>query len=57
MLELNHGGKQTVPLPWGEERIFLQDHDEVILRAACHKPGYPTISLGQAAGTVLPARI
>ncbi|NYT86892.1 fumarylacetoacetase [Pollutimonas harenae] len=57
LLELNNGGKQPVKLPWGEERSFLQDHDEVILRAACRKPGYPTISLGQSAGTVLPAKI
>ncbi|NYT58985.1 fumarylacetoacetase [Alcaligenaceae bacterium] len=57
LLELNQGGKQTVKLPWGEERIFLQDHDEVTLRAACRKPGYPTISLGQVAGMVLPARV
>src|SRR5690606_28711795 len=55
LLEMNKGGRQPVKLPWGEERNFLQDHDEVILRAACRKPGYPTISLGQAAGKVLPA--
>ncbi|MCC2594802.1 fumarylacetoacetase [Pusillimonas sp. MFBS29] len=57
LLELNQGGKQAVKLPWGEERLFLQDYDEVILLAACHKDGYPTISLGQASGTVLPARV
>jgi fumarylacetoacetase len=55
LLELNHGGKQPVKLPWGEERSFLQDHDEVTLRARCSKPGYPTISLGACTGTVLPA--
>jgi fumarylacetoacetase len=56
LLELNQGGKNPITLPWGEERIFLQDHDEVILRASCAKPGYPTISLGECSGTVLPAR-
>lgn len=56
LLELNQGGKNPVRLPWGEERIFLHDNDEVILRAKCSKPGYPTISLGACAGTVLPAR-
>lgn len=56
LLELNQGGKKPIKLPWGEERIFLQDHDQVILRATCDKPGYPTISLGECAGTVLPAR-
>ncbi|RTZ40659.1 fumarylacetoacetase [Candidimonas sp. SYP-B2681] len=56
LLELNQGGKKPVTLPWGEERTFLQDNDEVILRARCSKPGYPSISLGECAGTVLPAR-
>lgn len=55
LLELNGGGKKPVQLPWGEERVFLQDHDEVILRASCSKPGYPTISLGECAAMVLPA--
>jgi fumarylacetoacetase len=56
LLELNHGGKTPIDLPWGEQRVFLQDHDEIIMRAQCQKPGYPTISLGQCAGTVLPAK-
>ncbi len=56
MLELNQGGKRPIELPWGETRLFLQDQDEVILRAQCRKSGYPTISLGSCAGTVLPAR-
>ena len=55
LLELNHGGKQPVKLPWGEERTFLQDFDEVTLQARCSKAGYPTISLGACTGTVLPA--
>lgn len=56
MLELSAGGKSPITLPTGEQRGFLEDHDEVILRARCSKPGYPTISLGECAGTVLPAR-
>lgn len=55
LLELTLGGKTPITLPNGEERRFLEDHDEVILRARCSKPGYPTISLGSCAGTVLPA--
>jgi fumarylacetoacetase len=57
LLELNQGGKKPITLPWGEERHFLEDYDEVILRAACRKPGYPTISLGACAGMVLPAKL
>ena len=56
MLELSQGGKSPVTLSNGEQRRFLEDHDEVILRARCTRPGYPTISLGECAGTVLPAR-
>lgn len=55
LLELTGGGRQPLSLPWGEQRSFLEDHDEVILRAQCSKPGYPTLSLGECAGTVLPA--
>jgi fumarylacetoacetase len=55
LMELTVSGKKPITLPWGEERSFLQDHDEIILRARCSKPGYPTISLGECAGTVLPA--
>lgn len=55
LLELTMGGKHPISLPWGEERGFLQDGDEIILRAHCRKPGYPTLSLGECAGTVLPA--
>ncbi|TAL85171.1 MAG: fumarylacetoacetase [Candidimonas sp.] len=56
LLELNQGGKNPVKLPWGEQRVFLQDDDEIILQARCEKPGYPTISLGQCSGMVLPAK-
>ena len=55
LLELNHGGRVPVQLPWGETRTFLQDHDEVIIRAKCRKKGYPTLSFGECSGTVLPA--
>ncbi|HEU0229871.1 MAG TPA: fumarylacetoacetase [Burkholderiaceae bacterium] len=55
LLELNQGGKKPIALPWGETRKFLEDHDEVILRAACRKNGYPTIGFGECAGTVLPS--
>lgn len=57
MLELSQAGKSPITLTNGEQRRFLEDHDEVILRARCTKPGYPTISLGECAGTVLPAKV
>lgn len=54
MLELTLGGKQLIELPGGEKRAFIEDGDTVIMRAWCHKPGYPRIGLGECAGTVLP---
>ncbi len=55
MLELTQGGKQPLNLPWGEQRTFLQDGDEIIMRAECRKEGYPVISLGECSGVILPA--
>lgn len=57
LLELTHGGKAPITLPWGEQRTFLQDGDQIIIRAQCHKPGYPRIGFGESVGTVLPARL
>ncbi|CAM4344393.1 fumarylacetoacetase [Bordetella tumbae] len=56
ILELTQGGKTPITLPWGEQRTFLQDGDQIIIRAECRKPGYPRIAFGESAGTVLPAR-
>ena len=40
----------------GEKRTFLQDGDQILMRAECVKAGYPRIGFGESAGTVLPAR-
>ncbi|MCB5363484.1 fumarylacetoacetase [Pusillimonas sp. CC-YST705] len=55
LLELTQGGKQAVQLPWGEQRSFLLDGDEIILKAECRKEGYPLVSLGECSGIVLAA--
>lgn len=55
LLELTQGGQKPLQLPWGEQRTFLQDGDEVIMRAWCEKEGYPRIGFGSVSGTVLPA--
>ncbi|CAM4174204.1 fumarylacetoacetase [Bordetella muralis] len=55
ILELTNGGKTPITLPWGEQRTFLQDGDQIIIRAECRKPGYPRIAFGESVGTVLPA--
>ena len=56
LIELTAGGKQPLTLPDGEQRVFLEDGDTVILRGWCERPGAARIGLGECAGTVLPAR-
>ena len=56
LLELSMGGKQTLPLPGGETRSFLEDGDTITLRAYCQAPKAVRIGLGQVSGTVMPAR-
>jgi fumarylacetoacetase len=56
LLELTKGGAEPIRLPTGEERQFLEDGDEVILRAWCEKQGRKRIGLGECRGIVLPAR-
>jgi fumarylacetoacetase len=54
MLELTWRGQNPVRLPTGEERRFLQDGDEVIMRGYCEKAGHPRIGFGECRGTILP---
>jgi fumarylacetoacetase len=56
LLELSGGGKQAVVLPNGEKRLFIEDGDTIVMRAAARRDGLPLIGFGEAAGTVLPAR-
>lgn len=56
LLELTVGGKQPLTLPNGEQRVFIEDGDRVVLRARACAPGRPRIGFGEASGTVLPAR-
>jgi len=56
MLELTWRGTEPIRLPTGEERRFLEDGDEVILRGGCEREGLPRIGFGECRGIVLPAR-
>jgi fumarylacetoacetase len=53
LLELTWRGTEPVALPNGETRSFLEDGDEVILRAYCEKEGAPRIGFGECRGIVL----
>jgi fumarylacetoacetase len=55
LLEATLGGKEPVRLASGEERRFLEDGDEVLLRARCRRDGFATIGFGECRATVEPA--
>jgi fumarylacetoacetase len=55
LLELTSRGKDPLTLPTGEQRKFLEDGDEVILRGFCEREGFRRIGLGSCRGTILPA--
>jgi fumarylacetoacetase len=53
MLELAWRGTEPIELPTGETRKFLEDGDEVILRAYCEREGHARIGFGECRGVVL----
>jgi fumarylacetoacetase len=55
LLELTSGGKQPITLPSGEQRSFLEDGDEVILRGYCERKGAARIGFGECRAIILPA--
>jgi fumarylacetoacetase len=60
LLELTRRGANPLQLPSGETRAFLEDGDEVILKAWCEKAGreassFRRIGLGECRGMILPA--
>ena len=55
LLEISGGGKQPVKLEGGETRSFLEDGDEITLRAWCEAEGAIRIGLGECVGRVVPA--
>ena len=56
LLEMTQQGRRRIALPSGETRAFLEDGDEVIMRAFCERAGYARIGFGECAGTVMPAQ-
>ncbi|NVK24157.1 MAG: fumarylacetoacetase [Gammaproteobacteria bacterium] len=57
LLELSNGGKQQIQLPNGEQRTFLQDGDNVIMRGFCQKEGGVRIGFGEVSSLILPAKV
>jgi len=56
LIELTWRGTDPIQLPTGEERKFLEDGDEVIMRGFCEREGRPRIGFGEVRGIVLPSR-
>jgi len=55
MLELTWRGATPLALPNGEERRFLQDGDEVIMKGFLEAEGRARIGFGECSGTILSA--
>jgi fumarylacetoacetase len=55
LLELTWRGTEPLRLPTGEERRFLEDGDEVVMRGWCERTGFARIGLGECRGTVVGA--
>jgi fumarylacetoacetase len=55
ILELTKRGKAPIQLPSGETRVFIEDGDEIIMRATCKREGTVPIGFGECRGVILPA--
>lgn len=53
LLELTWRGTEPIALPTGEQRAFLQDGDEVIIRGYCVRDGFRRIGFGECRGVVV----
>lgn len=57
LLEITHDGRDPIRLSSGETRTFLEDGDEVILRARARRPGMAPIGFGECRAAVRPANV
>jgi len=55
LLEISAGGKSPITLGSGETRSFLEDGDELTLRAWCEAESAVRIGLGECVGRVVAA--
>lgn len=55
LLEITSGGRSPITLPSGEVRRFLEDGDEICLRARARRDGAASIGFGDCRGVVQPA--
>ncbi len=55
LMEMSNGGKQPITLPNGETRGFLEDGDEIILKATARAGSAVPIGFGECRAVVKPA--
>jgi fumarylacetoacetase len=55
LVELTWRGTEPIALPNGETRRFLEDGDEMLLKAYATREGRPRIGFGECRGMVMPA--
>jgi fumarylacetoacetase len=55
LLEMTWRGTEPLELPSGEQRRFLEDGDEVIMKGFCEREGFRRIGFGECRGRVIPA--
>ncbi len=52
LLEITQRGTKPLRLSSGEQRLFLEDGDEVILRGYCEREGFRRIGFGECRGVI-----
>jgi len=55
LYEATQGGTKSVTLPDGSEMKYLEDGDEIVLKAWCGNPGGISLQFGECRGVLLPA--
>jgi fumarylacetoacetase len=53
LLEITEGGRRPLALASGGTRTFLEDGDEVIIRARAERDGFVSIGVGEVRGVVI----
>ena len=56
LLEISWNGTESLDLPGGDKRTFLEDGDSLVMRGWCQGDGY-RVGFGEVEGTVRAARI
>jgi len=54
LLERAWRGEEPIELPTGEKRSFIEDGDEIIIKAYCEKEGMRRIGFGECTGIIIP---